>query len=425
MNMTKAAGATILLAAIMLNASCLSVPEKSLRWQVGTPIATYYAGPPITAAVAKQMQAAGFNLIWCKEAELDTARQHRLRAMLHDDLLQPQTLNDPARLAQLDALIGRVKHHPALYAYYIVDEPSAALFPAYGKLMAHLHDQDPAHMAYLNLFPTYANNDQLGVKGETIPAYKEYVRQFIATVKPELLSYDHYHFATTGDNDQYFLNLGLIRQAALDAGIPFLNIVQACTWDAGMRAPNGNEMRWLNYTSLAYGAQGLSYFVYFVDSFYQTFKEKAGLMMRPDGTTTAQYEAAMELNPQFVAVAAELQPLRSLGAYHVGKVPWGAEALPEQAPFSFDLTAKDNNPMPAEGMLLGYFGKPGTPDKPGPVTYALAVNLDYRNPITMTVVGPGRLETFDAQQGTWKRGSGRHVTLTLPPGGGILVRVRK
>ena len=151
-----------------------------------------------------------------------------------------------------------------MYDYYIIDEPNASLFPALGNLVAHLRERDPAHPAYINLYPTYANNNQLGTKGDTITAYREYLRLFIEQVKPDILSYDHYHFTASGkDGDQYFLNLGMIRQTALDADIPFLNIVQGCTWNKGMRAPNGDEMRWLNYTSLAYGAQALSYYVYY------------------------------------------------------------------------------------------------------------------------------------------------------------------
>ena len=410
---------TAVLASLVLNCSHMIKAKEPQLWSLGMPIATYYAGPPITEPVAKQMSEGGFNLIWCAEKDMDTAKRYGLRALLRDGLLRPQTMDDPAQLAKLDSLIARVKSHPSLYAYYIIDEPSAALFPALGRLVAHLRALDPAHMAYINLFPTYANNEQLGVTGETVAAYREYLHRFIETVKPELLSYDHYHFRVKGDGDQYFLNLGIIRQTALDAGIPFLNIVQACTWHKSMRAPNGDEMRWLNYTSLAYGAQGLSYFVYHYGPFYQEFKEKAGQMMHPDGTTTAQYKAAKALNPQFVAIASQLQPLHSLGAYHVGKEYWGAQALPEQAPFRLDLTAKGNDPLPADGMLLGYFGKPGQP------THALVVNLDYRNPVTTTVTGPGRLEVFDAVRPAWKRTSGIQVTLSLPPGGGMLVRVRE
>ena len=109
--------------------------------------------------------------------------------------------------------------------------------------------------------------------------------------------------------------------------------------------------------------------------------------------------------------------MRSLGAYHVGKAYWGAQPLPEQAPFRLDFTAKGNSPMPASGMLLGYFGKPGQP------THVLVVNLDYRNAVTTTVVGPGPLAAFDAVQRKWEKPSGPQMTLTLPPGGGTLVRI--
>jgi len=423
------AATTVTLVALMLNYSYKAEAKEPQRWDLGTPIATYYAGPPITDPVAKQMSEGGFNLIWCTEKEMDTARRYGLRVLLRDGLLSPQTMDDPAQLAKLDALIARVKSHPSLYAYYIIDEPNAALFPGLGRLVAHLRALDPAHMAYINLFPTYARNEQLGVTGDTVAAYKEYLRRFIETVKPELLSYDHYHFAAKGDRDQYFLNLGIIRQTAIDAGIPFLNIVQALAWDKHMRVPNGDEMRWLNYTSLAYGAQGLSYFVYYELSFYQNFKdkekEKIGQMMRPDGTTTPQYKAAKALNPQFVAIASQLQPLHSLGVYHVGKVYRGTQVLPEQAPFRLDFTPKGNDPVPADGMLLGYFGSPGNSGKPGQPTHALVVNLDYRNPVTTTVTGPGWLEVFDAVRPAWKGASGAQVPLTLPPGGGMLVRVRE
>ena len=36
--------------------------------------------------------------------------------------------------AELDALIARVRQHPGLYAYYIIDEPNASQFAALGRL---------------------------------------------------------------------------------------------------------------------------------------------------------------------------------------------------------------------------------------------------------------------------------------------------
>ncbi|MFH1268424.1 MAG: hypothetical protein ABIK89_22105, partial [Planctomycetota bacterium] len=121
-----------------------SEPKEAGAWEVGTPMVTYWAGPAMTDAVARQMAEGGFNVVWCTEAELDVAGRHGLRAQLHHGLLSPGVLEDPAKREQLDALIARVRRHPALYCYYITDEPSAGAFPALGKLVAYLRQRDPA-----------------------------------------------------------------------------------------------------------------------------------------------------------------------------------------------------------------------------------------------------------------------------------------
>jgi hypothetical protein len=148
-------------------------------WTVGTPIVTYWCGPSMTDAVAQQMAEGGWNLIWCGEKDLDVVHRHGLRGQLQDSLLSPASLDDPKQREKLDALIARVRQHPALYAYFITDEPSTTQFPGLRKLVAYLRERDPAHLAYLNLFPTYASNEQLGTKGEVVTAYKEHLRLFI------------------------------------------------------------------------------------------------------------------------------------------------------------------------------------------------------------------------------------------------------
>lgn len=389
-------------------------------WQVGTPIVTYWCGPSLTDAVARQMAEGGWNLVWCSEKELDTAHRHGLRGQLTDPLLTPDALDDPAKRTQLDALIARVRSHPALYAYFLRDEPSARDFPALGRLVAYLRDRDPAHLAYINLFPTYANNEQLGTAGETVPAYREHLRLFVETVKPALVSYDHYQFTIKGDSDQYFLNLAMIRQAAQQAGLPFLNIVQACTWAPSMRVPEPDEMRYLVYTTLAYGAQGISYYV------YSCANHKGGIAAA-DGTPTPLYEALKTLNREFTAIAAQLQPLRSLGAHHAGMLPRGAEPLPRNPAFTLDPAVAPipyQPPEPVRGVLLGYFGPSRSGDRSPAPTHAVVVNLDYRAQATVGVKGPARLEVFDPATGVWSVAGGNRTELSLLPGGGRLIRLR-
>jgi hypothetical protein len=382
-------------------------------WKVGTPIVTYWAGPAMTDAVARQMAKGGFNLVWCSEKELDVAHQHGLRGQLRDGLLSPATLENPGQREKLDALIARVRNHPALYSYFITDEPSATEFPGLGKLVAYLRERDPAHLAYINLYPTYANNQQLGTQGDTVTAYREHLRQYVETVKPSLVSYDHYQFANNGDLDGYFLNLAMVRKAAQNAGVPFLNIVQACSWTPVRRVPNSDEMRYLVYTTLAYGAQGISYYVY-------CWPGHTGGIALPDGTPTPIYHALETLNREFVAIAKELQPLKSLAVYHAGMTLPGAVPLPEDAPFRIDPPVPALAQKPLErvrGVVLGYFGKTDSP------SHVVVVNLDYKTEAVLALVGPGNLEKFDAAKSIWSSAGGQRAELRLAPGGGKLVRL--
>ncbi|HEX41219.1 MAG TPA: hypothetical protein ENN81_04070 [Phycisphaerales bacterium] len=380
-------------------------------WEIGAPIATYWAGPALTDDVARQMVEGGFNLVWCRsEEELDVAQRHRLRAMLMSGLLNPASLEDPSRRGKLDELIARVRRHPALYAYYIIDEPSASQFAALGGLVEYLRQRDPAHLAYINLFPTYANNQQLGTEGDVVTAYREHLRRYVEQVKPALISYDHYPFRLKGDGDQYFLNLAMIRRAAQDAGVPFLNIVQACTWaPEAMRVPNPDELRYLVYTTLAYGAQGISYYVY-------AHPNHHGSLVSLDGTPGPLYHAVKSYNRHFVAIAAQLQRLRSLGVYHTAMREPSCKPLSADAVFRVDDAASSPGPR---GWLLGCFGARDE------TTHVVVVNLDYAAEGKVMLRGPVQLDVFDAATAQWHSTEKAVIELTLPPGGGILARVVK
>jgi hypothetical protein len=408
-------------------------------WKLGKPIVTYFGGPKITEAAAKQMADGGFNLVWCSsEEEMDIAQRHGLRAMFHVCTHSPEfhnllplldkpgqrakilSLDDPLQREKLDALIARLRTHPAFYAYYVKDEPDAADFAAIGRVVAYLRERDPKRLAYVNLFPTYADSYyQLGIKGDTVAAYREYLRLYLQIVQPALISYDNYQFWKMGEGEQYFLNLALVRQAAQQAGLPFMNIVQAASCFGFMLVPTPDQMRYLVYTTLAYGANGISYYVYWTPG------HRGGLALE-DGTPTPVYHAVKPLNREFAAIAAEYQPLRSLGVYHAGMMPPGAEPLPNDAPFRLDppVPAMQYEPKkPVKGMLLGVFGPARQREQSGQPTHVLVVNLDYQADNVATVVGPGNLELFDATAGTWSPAGASRAELRLPPGGGKLLRI--
>lgn len=406
------------------------------RWTQKDFIITFWCPPPATDENLARVAKEGFNLTWTPVEGLDVAAKHGLRSMLTSGLLKPETLDDDAKRAELDALIERVKKHPALEAYHITDEPGSEAFPGLGKLVAYLRERDPAHFAYINLYPTYANEQQLGVSAaaaerakvgyptdfagvdtsdKTVLRYREHVKQFVEIVKPDLISYDHYHFLKSDkdgsptDGKQYFLNLGLIRLAALEAKRPFLNIIQANTIEKNWRLPNGDELRWLVFTTMAYGGRGISYFTYWGPPAYN------GLYV--DGKPMPLLTNVVVLNKEIAAFGPALMELNSLGAYQTASLPYGAEAIPTNCPVQITGVGE---------FVVGLFGEASQP------TAFMIVNRNYREPAEanglLTFKGK-YIQERDRHSGAWlpgkalKQNQPTKVKIKLAPGAGRLFRI--
>jgi len=431
---THRASFTFLLASLFLGA-LVTTSEAAGRWKQKDFIITFWCPPPATDEALAAVAAEGFNLTWTPEEGLDVAARHGLRAMLTSNLLVPETLDDPALRAKLEALILRVKKHPALEAYHITDEPGAGAFPGLGRLVAFLRERDPGHFAYINLFPTYANEEQLGVSADsaerarvgypqnfagvgtddkTVLRYREHLKKFVEIVQPDLISYDHYHFlkksdGSPKDGEQYFLNLALIRLAAQEANKPFLNIIQANTIEKSWRLPDADELRWLVFTTLAYGGRGLSYFTYWGPASYN------GLYQ--EGKPTPLVREVASLNQEIAQFGPALMKLESVGAYQTVPLPIGAEAIPANSPVQV---------IGGGEFVLGLFGKSAKPSA------FMIVNRNYRQEAeaVVSVSIPGRsLKELNRRTGKWTAfqafDKNRAVKIKLAPGDGRLFSVGK
>ncbi len=402
-------------------------PAKSEGWTQKQFIITFWCPPPATDSALAAVAAERYNLTWVPVDGLDVAAKYKLRAMLTSDLLNPATLDDAAKRAQLEGLIEKVKSHPAMEAYYITDEPGAGAFPGLGKLVDYLRERDPAHPAYINLFPTYANEAQLGVSADaaerakvgypqnfagvgtsdkTVLAYREHLKKFVEIVKPDLISYDHYHFMKESDGGQYFLNLALIRDAAIEAGKPFVNIIQACTIEKVWRLPNPAETRFLVFTTMAYGARGISYFLYWGPESY-------GGIYR-DGTPTPMVKEIAALNAEITQFGPALMELESTAVYHTAPLPYGTQMVPADSPVQFTGSGE---------FVLGLFGKNGQ------TTAFMVVNRSHKQDAEATVkvsFPGGKLQELNRTTEKWSDSqtldANGEVKIKLIPGDGRLFR---
>lgn len=278
---------------------------------------------PGDPAVLQKMRACGITVAgFVAPSALDACRDAGLKAIVSD----PRTTGydwtkvDPAvARANVEALTKEVKDHPAVYGYLLRDEPSAAMFPGLGAVAAAVKEFHPGAWPYINLFPNYAEPEQLGA-----PDYESHIKAFVETCQPTALSYDHYAlFEGGGLREGYFPNLESMRKAGLEHKLPFWNIVLTSA-HFNYRETTDADVRFQVYTSLAYGARGIAYFTYFTPSW-------GNYRLGPIdqfGNETPTWGKLRTVNLQVAKLAPTLLKLRSDRVYHFGDVPTGAQAPP-------------------------------------------------------------------------------------------------
>ncbi len=291
---------------------------------------------------------------------LDLARAAGIKLMIYDTRVEKALADESSPLEVLDAVAADYKGHPALFGYFITDEPNAAKFPRLGAIVARLKAADPRHPSYINLFPTYANEQQLGTK-----TYDEHVSRYIETVRPPFVSYDHYPVMKDGFRKDYYRNLETIRGAALAAGLD-LWAFTLCTPHMVYPAPTAGHMRLQLFSDIAYGAKGLQYFTYGTPGGSGEFG--VGLIDR-EGKPGPAYPLAREVNAEVRRIEDLVLRWTSAAVYHSTPVPEGARGLPADAA----VTGVSGAPL-----VVGIF-------RDGAATYVMFVNRDYESARTAVV----------------------------------------
>jgi hypothetical protein len=206
--------------------------------------------------------------------------------------------------------------------YYIEDEPSAADFPALGKAVAAVGKYAPGKLAYINLFPDYAtvgapDTSQLGTQ-----TYEEYLERYVDEVHPQFISYDNYMTQVSLDmvDDararSYYANLMAVRQAALNHGLPFWNIVSSNQIRPATTVPSPANLLLQAYTTLAAGGRGVSWYTYYSEGY-------AYAPVDENGRRTPTWGYLRMVNDQLRAVGPTLNRLTSTGVFFTDEDPPG------------------------------------------------------------------------------------------------------
>ena len=329
---------------------------------------------PGDADALVEIQRCGFNLAgFVQPASLDLVVQAGLKAIVSDERLHVSdaaaNLDQEEITRRVSAVAGQVKDHPALFGYYLRDEPGAHVYPGLARWCEALRAADPHAWPYLNLFPNYASPVQMEAA-----TYDEYVDTFLKAVAPPFLSYDHYALMENGAlRGGYFDNLEVIRAAALRQGIPFWNIVLSNAHFT-YADPSPAGLRFQIYTTLAYGARGISFFTYFTPD--------AGnyrlAPIDPWGEKTPTWDMLREAIMPIHALGPTYLRLNSLNVFHTPEALPGGSGI-ESSHFLEKISAGS--------FVIGEFqSAKGQP-------YVMVVNKDMQHSVSFTIQfkAPGKM----------------------------------
>jgi hypothetical protein len=307
-----------------------------------------------SAAKFPAMKAAGINIYlgWYDnlatvQSVLDAATVAGVKVICSSPELKNNT----------EAAVQATMNHPALYGYYLDDEPEVSDIDMLSDWMQNIQAVDGEHPCYINLYPMWAWGGS--------NKYESNVATFLDKVPVPFLSFDIYPIvsingAPTIIRSEWYQNLEIIAAAAKNKNIPFWAFALALSHNLDAShfypIPTVAELRLQMFSNLAYGAQGLQYFTY-----WGIYHEAPTIVH--DRVKTVNQEirnlTSVFLGANVISVG-HTAPLPT-GTHPVGTLPDHIKSLNINGGAVVSLLEKNNN------------------------QYLVIVNRDYRNSMQMTI----------------------------------------
>ena len=244
------------------------------------------------------------------------------------------------------------KNSPALEYYSIVDEPHKRHFPLICKCVSQFKKFDPAHPCFVNVFGALCNRRNRKDKERQMDktgfeTHDEYIRALYAAVPLKVISFDMYpilSFKPLEDGDfrlhgqrvflkeRWYETLETTSAFAAERGIPMFAfaLLSAHRHYPGQDypVPTMEHFRLQQYSNLAYGAQGLEYFRWYIKEPYHGYNSAPILY---DGKRGPMFERVREFNAELQARAYVFVGAKVVKVRHAGiDIPLGTKRFEEK-----------------------------------------------------------------------------------------------
>ncbi|MBV5313089.1 MAG: hypothetical protein JZU47_07315 [Prolixibacteraceae bacterium] len=225
----------------------------------------------------------------------------------------------PELKSDWEKTVKKFMNHPALAGYFLKDEPIRKDFPELGEWAKKIVDLDTQHFCFVNLIASIhpTNTEALGTS-----SYADYVRTFAKEVPTQLLSYDFYPVLNDGVHERWYEGLEIFSAEAQKLNKPFWAFALASSYNDLHPEPTIPALRLQLFSNLAYGAQGLEYWSYWMSQ---------GLRSAPiglNGKRTVVYDRIKTVNKEIQNLAGVFVGSKIVSVKHNGTViPRGTTRL--------------------------------------------------------------------------------------------------
>ncbi len=164
----------------------------------------------------------------------------------------------PEGLAEYDRILDGnwEETYPAVWGFYQMDEPSAAMFDIIKKNGSILKKHMPGMTHIINLFPSTAAEFALGGEGNDPIDYETYINVFADPEAFDMICYDHYMYGSPAGFVGAIKNLITVSETSERKGMDFW-VILAVYGDSGPLTTE--ELKLQAYTAMAYGVENISY----------------------------------------------------------------------------------------------------------------------------------------------------------------------
>ena len=219
-----------------------------------------WADAGMTLTMGPEYAATPENIAHMKRI-LDWAGARKIKVIVCDPRTHSRTPVSPDFPAMAAQAVQDFGAHPATFGFHVLDEPDKADFQAACNTMRLVKAAGPNLHPFLNLLPWHPGvNPRVGYDD-----WQKYLGDYLEKSGAEFLCYDCYSQMLPEQSGwpMYFKNLIEYRQAAKARDVPFWTTILS-VGHYHYRCPNEDEIRWQFNTSVAYGAQGILYFFFYM-----------------------------------------------------------------------------------------------------------------------------------------------------------------